>query len=424
MSAQVDLVSVEFKTDHPPIRKVSNAVGASNLVSNGVPLQPPHWKAGSARNHPASFTKGRPVKVELTLRVGGIGTFLIEGKGSGHSLVFQGLCLGNGGSPKEVKVSLQSNALPNKVTRLSETITWTFMESPTKKRVLATTGPHELFVLWGKPLVESSHWKMSNHLTYDRLRLLTDAKIAGNKSTVDQIASAIHQYVNNNALSGLPNIAYSKGGDGGQLWGLLPGGSKRGQCAELSYLMEMMNRLLGIEALQKHIRASTTAVGIERRLSYEGHTQAADRRFETRTCARHGTEVLQLTFGYARLTQQEEAQGFTRYAINEGEGTCEVNGKLYPGLLSFPGLPTGGRTAAHNILLACEKRYAPNIAVSKKTGHRRYDRDRFQVWVTKVDRQGNYGVCEVSKDDQLKEAKKNGVKLSPLQADPFPPVPR
>jgi hypothetical protein len=134
--------------------------------------------------------------------------------------------------------------------------------------------------------------------------------------------------------------------------------------------------------------------------------------------------MLQMTFGYLRTTTQEQASGWYRYAINEGEGTCEVNGTLYPGLLTLIGTASGGRTAAHNVLLACEARYAPNLARSKTSGHSRFDDDRFQVWVTKADSKGNYGVCEVSREDQLKEAKQQGLSISETQADPFPPVPR
>jgi len=176
--------------------------------------------------------------------------------------------------------------------------------------------------------------------------------------------------------------------------------------------------------MQKHIRASTTVAGIEKRLSYEGHTQSPNTRFETRTCARHGIEMLQMTFGYYRTTAQEQASGFSRYVINEGEGTCEVNGKLYPGLLSLVGTHSHGRTAVHNILLACEGQYAPNLLKSKKTGHSKFDKDRFQGWVTKADSKGNYGVCEISKEDQLKEAKQKSMTIAKTQADLFPPVPR
>lgn len=425
MSGDITLLSIEFKTDHPRIRKLSGAGAASNLTASGMELMPPHWKAGTSQNHPVSFTKGNRVAVEVTLQASASATLYIQGQSADSHLTFSGFIPGHQGPPRTVRLSLtSSNALPQKVTRLSGKITWTIMEDPTKKRVLAETGPHEIFVLWGKPITESSHWKMTNHLTYDRLRLLTDATIAGNKSSVDEIARAIHRYVNQHALQGESNISYSKQGDGGQLWGLLPGGSKKGQCAEFSYLMELMNRLLGISAVQKHIRASTTVAGIEERLSYEGHTQSADARFETRTCARHGTEMLQMSFGYLRTTGQDEASGFLRYAINEGEGTCEVNGNLYPGLLSLVGTKSGGRSAAHNILLACEAEYAPNLAKSKLTGHTKFDKDRFQVWVTKADASGNYGVCETSKEDQLKEAKQKGMTISETQADPFPPVPR
>lgn len=425
MSGHARLLELEFKTDHPPIRKLPTASSSSDLSVNGTALTPPHWKTGTHRNHPVSFTKGKAVTVELTLQVDTAATFRIQGQGAGNHLSFTGFFTGHQGSSGTVKLSLtSSNTLPDKITRLSEKITWTVMEDPTKPQVLAETGPHEVFVLWDKPIIESSHWKMTNHLTYDRLRLLTDAKLAGNKSSVDEIARAIHGYVNQHAQQGHPNISYSQHGDGGQLWSLLGVGAKKGQCAEFSYLMELMNRLLGIHAMQKHIRASTTVAGIEKRLSYEGHTQTPDTRFETRRCARHGTEMLQMTFGYLRTTAQEQASGWSRYAINEGEGTCEVNGTLYPGLLSLIGTHSGGRTAAHNILLACEARYAPNLVKSKKTGHSRFDDDRFQVWVTKADSKGNYGVCEVSKEDQLKEAKQQGLTISQTQADPFPPVPR
>ena len=425
MPCHVKLLEVEFKTDHYPIRKLSTAGTSPSLSISGMELKPPHWKAGTNRNHPVSFTKGKPAKVELTLQVSTKATVQIQGHTDGNHLTFTGFLPGHQGPPRVVKLSLTSNnALPNKVARLSEKITWSFMENPTKKQLLAETGPHEIFVLWGKPIVESSHWKMSNYPTYDRLRLLTDSKLAGNKSDINEIARAIHAYVNQNALMGDPNISYSRHGDGGQLWGLLPGGAKKGQCAEFSYLMELMNRLLGINAMQKHIRASTTVAGIEKRLSYEGHTQASNARFETRTCARHGTEMLQMTFGYHRSTAQEEASGISRYAINEGEGTCEVNGTLYPGLLGLIGTNSGGRKAAHNILLACEAKYAPNLLKSKKTGHNQYNSDRFLVWVTKADSSGNYGVCEISEEDQIKEAKQKGMTIAKTQADPFPSVPR
>ncbi|RYH07025.1 transglutaminase domain-containing protein [Tropicimonas sp. IMCC6043] len=248
--------------------------------------------------------------------------------------------------------------------------------------------------------------------------------MAGGKADLDSIASAIHKYVNQHALNMLTNVTYSQGGDGGQLWGLLPGGRTKGQCAEFSYLMEMMNRLLGIPALQKHIRAASTVQGIEKQLSYEGHTQSGDARFETRSCAHHGKEHLMMTFGYTRTSEAQKAEGWYRYAINEGEGTCEVNGKLYAGALDTVGETSGGRTPAHNILLACEKNYAPNYARSKATGFTKFDRDRFMIWVTATDSQGNYGVCEIDEADQIKAAKAKGIVLGTSQTPPFPPVPR
>ena len=414
----MELLELEFRTDHPPIRKSASSAASGALHLSGKELRPPHWKKGSPRRHPVSFTRGKAVSIDLTLGQTPASGFQIEGKSDGKYLNFPardvGFLIKSGGA----KIRLQaSRPLPNHLACLTENITWTMIQDG-KRTVLCKTGPHEFFVLWGKPITESSRWKMTNHLTYARLKLVTSNQVGGNKSHVDQIAHAIQRHVNSHAAKFQTNIKYGIRADGGQFWGLL-GKTHKGQCAELSYLMELMNRILGIQAIQKHVRATTYRAGTQLHLDYEGHHVAC----ESRHCAFHGKEELQMTFGYDRSRRKADALarqlGDVPYSINVGEGTCEVNGKLYAGALDYIGTNSGGRSPAHNVLLACEKRYAPNLVVSKKSGHTKFDNDRFQVWVTSRDKTGQYAVCEIDQKQQLKARR-----INPTVADPFPPVPK
>ncbi|RYH07213.1 hypothetical protein [Tropicimonas sp. IMCC6043] len=149
MTGQIKLVSLEFLTDHPPIRKNSVNSGA-NLMANGTVLKPPHWKSGSPRNHPVSFTRGKPVLVELTLEITNMGTFRLEGHSSSGALSFTGFCTGSVGPRRILKLKVQSNNLPGRVVRLSEKISWKAAVDPTHRVDIAETGPHEIFVLYRK----------------------------------------------------------------------------------------------------------------------------------------------------------------------------------------------------------------------------------------------------------------------------------
>ena len=77
------------------------------------------------------------------------------------------------------------------------------------------------------------------------------------------------------------------------------------------------------------------------------------------------------------------------YSLNWAEGTVEVKGKLYGGLVDVVGEPRAGVTASHDLLLKLEKNY----------------QGRFQVWSADF---------------------KTGCELPPAesgQGDAFPPVP-
>jgi hypothetical protein len=416
MSSEVELLELAFVTDHPPIRKQAASGDLTDVTLTGQELLPPHWKRGSQRNHPVSLTKGQRISAVLTLATNGHTEFKIQGKSTGPYLNFppqQGKKQGS--SLEKIQLLVASNkVLPKTVMQLKESVIWTITEKAAKREI-ARTGPHEVFVLWGKPVTESSRWKMTNLFTYQRLKLLTSDEIAGGTNNVDEIARAIQEYVNaHRSTRSTRKVTYAQGGDGGELWGLLEH-QRGGQCGEHSYLMELMNRLLGINAIQKHVRASTTVKGVQDFLDYEGHKVG----YETRTCAFHGEEKLAMTFGYRR----NDDEGYA-YKVNYGEGTCEVNGRLYAGLVDKIGISGGGRTAAHNLLLAIEAKEAPNLRKSKETDHNDYDNDRFQIWVT-MDAKGEANeVCEKSRAEQLAEAKKKRMTISERQADPYPPVPR
>jgi hypothetical protein len=68
---------------------------------------------------------------------------------------------------------------------------------------------------------------------------------------------------------------------------------------------------------------------------------------QVRTCKVHGREQLWLNF-------TPMLQG---YSLNWAEGTVELGGKLYAGLLNGVGEATGGVSARHDLLLKLQKRY-------------------------------------------------------------------
>jgi hypothetical protein len=277
---------------------------------------------------------------------------------------------------------------------------------------LGQTGPHEVFVTWGQPKEHNSR-NMSNYLTYKRIKLATGGKVAGGQSNVDKIARKVHQYVNGNASQLLyedPSVTrpHTKGRakeidgtkkDGGQYWGLLDSPGYSGQCGEASYLMEMMNRLLGVNAMQVHVHAAETVQDIEKFLVYKGHGDKKDKTemHKARKCKVHapnGWEYLSFTFGYGLKDFQY------------GEGCCRVNRKLYAGFVDLVGRPTRGRTAAHHMLLQLESYYMRR--------QRKYDskkpnfRPHFQLWI--YEKPGKtMGVCGLAK---------------PPGPNPFPRVPR
>jgi hypothetical protein len=405
MSIKVKLLALKFVTDHPPLRKNDTAGGVNALTEAGSEIKYPHWKKDPPSNHPVSYSKAQKVKVVLTLGVIGSGSFRLQGKSDGRYLNFgpvpfkQNPTAGTrDSSPPAIKIIKTSpieatDSLPDYVTKLTESITWSAIEAGNARDV-QRTGPHEVFVLCGKPQQENSI-HMTNYFTYQRLKLLTAPIIAGNKRDVDDIATAIHQYVNRKMNKGGRNIDYTSG-DGAQFWAML-GGTKRGHCGEATYLMEMMNRLLGIPAKQVHVRPATTAASLVRLLNLKPpeikerpnltdeqkkklENELEMKYYETRECAIHKTEVLKMTFGY--MPPNDQCKGET-YKIQEGEGTCEVNGKLYPGLINnMIGTANSGRSAAQDLLVKLEERYAPHLRRSRQDPDNYYRDDRLLVWIT------------------------------------------
>jgi len=324
----------------------------------GAPLTGPHWTSGGTKKG-VSFNPGTTMSVQVKIQVSPANTvfklFGISKKQPALNFEFGPLLAG----PSPQLVTLRSKApLPAQLSKMNEYITWNIVPVNGKQEWvnIGQTGEHSIYITFGAPMLKNS-MGYQNAMTVPRLDLIYNAISPADKvSDPASLAAIIQSTVNGLAGigSGRPNINYAVAESVDRLWSLADANTAaHGHCGEASYLMEQALRMIGVPALQKHVYARTDRASLDagQNVVFEDETThktvGLDVNPQKRTCKKHGEEALRLFFG----------------RVNFGEGTVEVGGKLYGGLVNEIGEAHGGITAAHDILL---KLQAP--------------RKTFQVW--------------------------------------------
>ncbi len=392
-SVRGEILEVEFLNDHG---KLLNSP-SNKLTDEGKRYSKIEWQKKNGVNDPVTYTKNTKIKLRVKIKIEPAGnTFKLVGTGGPGCVIFKKNGIQSTGKEEDEEVEA-SGRLPGRVVQLKHTINWC-VTGPAGQANLGASGPHEVFVTWDEP-IEKNSLDMTNLLTYERIKLTTAKKVAGGQSKLDIIARKVHTYVNNELKKtwGNPTIDYGSK-RGAQFWGLLKEKVHKGMCGEASMLMEMMNRLLGIHVLQKHVHAAETRNDVEEFLVYQGHgdKKPLGEMHKSRWCKIHDDwEYLTFTFGYGLDNLQM------------GEGCCDVNNKLYAGGVDIVGKRAGSRTAAHDILLKLEKHY---MREQRGGVYRKLENPflpHFQLWIYVKD--GSKEVCGFSK---------------PSGPNPFPPVPK
>jgi hypothetical protein len=368
---QVDIRQITFVSDHHKLLSSYSQLFKNELYLNeGDALKKPDWTK-DGKNQPVTHSRGRKVKLKLDLVAKPAG-HLFEIRGAGKSLHFRKKGVKSTGRLQPVELE-STDRLAHRIDTLGEAIQWFVDGKPIVK-----SGPHTIYVLWADPKPQNS-WKMKNVLTEKRVALIT--KIASTLRKVDDIAAAVQKYLNDNThlWAKDPNVKRHaidfQYNNGAQFWGLLDG-VYTGQCGETAFLMEMMVRMLGVDAVQKQIHA-VTRLPVEKRVSCQEPQPFAPSP-EERTCKVHGKEWLWLDL----------------IGPNESEGCCEVNKKMYAlyVIVDIIGSQRSKRTAAHHVLLELAKYYGRKV----------------QIWVYQG--KNKIEVCRLPK--------------SQSGGDPNPPVPK
>ena len=107
--------------------------------------------------------------------------------------------------------------------------------------------------------------------------------------------------------------------------------------------MELMLRLLGIPAIQKHVLGATKFKDLENKVVSGKHIPTP----ETRKCYAH----------YQTTKREEKLSFLYGTSFQWGQGCCEVNKKLYAVFVKgdIIGTQSGKRTPVHHVLLQLEK---------------------------------------------------------------------
>jgi hypothetical protein len=299
----------------------------ADYADEGEICPEPEWIPGKV-NYSITHNKDQKLALDITFSVKPQNiAFTLSGKmlknGEPEELSFTQAGIISTGLDQTIPIISTQN-LPNKVLAMERTIEWT-IQIGEEIFPLGISGPHFIYVLWAEPR-EKNSYGADNFLTEKRISWLTSTHIAGGKDSIDAIAKSIQDAVD----KAVDTSGVSEFTSGSDFWALLDG-TKSGQCAQMALLMEMANRLLGIQAEYKFIMASDE-------LPIRVSTAAKPMGPKMRKCPVHGEEKLYLFF--------------TSTGWNRGEGTCDVNGKLYAAWVGgMVGTAEGNRTAEHHILL-------------------------------------------------------------------------
>ena len=351
------IVQVMFQNDYH-LRKLSLLRG---YRTPGSLLTGVHWKppepGKSTPDHPVAYRRSAKVAMTVSLQIDPPHwNFRLTGTDPGQKwFQVESGPLVSTGAPQSVAV-VSKMPLPDKVALLNLIPVWVARAAPPARGVaeLGPSGPHEIFVLYADPITKSS-FNSPNLPSYDRLRLLTN--LAKGMNDPAEIAEKIQEFVNGQrSLKAGKKITINPAAAdvADQIWSLLDTGSgAHGHCGEAGFLMEQMLRMLGIDARQKHVYGRSDKAALRRgdNLVYQDGKKQVGSGPQERDCKVHGKEYLWLNFTR------------TGYALNAGEGTVEVGGKLYAGLENMIGTKKRGLTPAHDLLLQLQRKYGSKFQV-------------------------------------------------------------
>ena len=376
--ASGSILALRFTGDHGVICDATDSYG-----SDGKAYRPkPEWIV-NAVNTPVTYSRKQRIKVNVTVKLQPSGLFFkLVGDGGQGYLRFEQDGLVSTGSKQSVQGLVAADSLPAAIGHMQQKIRW-YAQGNGWKADLGESGPHDLFVLWSKPIGKSSRGH-HNPATRKRLELMTGGKLGGGKSELSAIARAVQLYLNSTVVSTVIWEAPKPGYDRGQqYWAILDGNAK-GHCFEGSMLMELMLGVLGVPAIQKHLHGGTTPAEIDKRLAYGTYLPG----LQSRTCYQDGREELNLLYGES---------------FQEGQGCCEVDHKLYAVWAqgNAVGSRSGKRSAAHHTLLQLERFWKPESG------------NKFLIWARTI--KGKSG--EELLAECLAPAKAG------VQGPPTPPVP-
>lgn len=361
----------------------------------GLPRQPPHWGEGSV-NLPVSYTRGDVIHASAVVQISAAGRpFRLFGISKTHPWMnFESAPDVSSGAPQTVTFH-GKGAIPNRLRRWDVEILWNVQFLDEDQWVWAgVSGPHPIYVTHAAPILKNSSLK-PNHMTPRRMDFVMSAIAnfgADLEPTNQEIAEAVQAHVNyyenfarlddpalandpqvhGSPIAGHPPSTLNPLGlstEPNAIWGLLDADNRhRGNCGEATMLMEQMLRLLGFNATQTHVYASSKIEVLNKgrnvsRTLADGSLDGE--KVETRWCEHHKMDE-ELSMAFQR---RDDAPGL---GLNVGEGCVEVEGRLYSGILNRRAWDEHGRKAAYNMLLQLEE--LTNVGDPKK------ERCHFQIW--------------------------------------------
>jgi hypothetical protein len=395
------VAEVSFLNSHDKLQDVSGK--DARYWKQGANIEPPHWTSGG-RKMPVSYTRGATIHLEAVVTVMRPGErFRLFGiNKTSPWLNFESDPVVATGLPQTLTFHGKA-PMPMKLGDHHVDILWNVQFIDDDLWYYAGLSSHHLYATHAEPIPLNSSGK-HNDMTCMRMDFISTIldRIASPAPTVGEVAIEIQRGVNgytNPVAATLPlrtpiraHPASTLNLDGesdnpNAVWGLLDtDNTKFGNCGEATMLMELMLRMLGWEATQTHVYASTKIEVLKAGLNVNAIRDGKPfgDGAQKRRCPNPQHPAEELSMAFLRHGDGLDLR------INVGEGCVEVEGQLYAGLEDAQAIEEKGRKAPHNMLLKLRDDTAHNIPEKALNC-------RFQIWTYRVS--GGFQACECGPPD-------------------------
>jgi len=252
----IKLKSITFNSDHNVLTDKTD-----NWDNGGKKYKEPEWTKDT--NNPITHTKNTNVQITTILDIKPedfeSSSYTLKGEGPAY-LTFNKSGTIGGGLNQSITITTDANTgkLPDKVTTLLESISWTINYLNVDKS-LGQSGAHKIYVTYSTPGDGECTEK----------RMSWDCSVCNGKNTLSGIADAIYDDFDT------PPPYFQLGSSApSPLWLLMTGSQYKGECIDLANLMKLAVELIG----------GTASIGFVYGSTDTDCFSISDKAFETRIC--------------------------------------------------------------------------------------------------------------------------------------------